>query len=78
MTIGIPLCASCKRFNHDDTKRVSCEAYPKGVPSEIILWRHDHRRPYPGDGGLLYEHDPKSPFAEPAPTKPRADRGDWP
>lgn len=32
-----------------------CEAFPERVPREIYLGQFDHRRPYPGDNGVLFE-----------------------
>lgn len=32
-----------------------CAAFPGAIPDAILLNRHDHRRPYPGDGGVRFE-----------------------
>lgn len=32
-----------------------CEAFPERVPREIWTGQFDHRRPYPGDNGILFE-----------------------
>ncbi|MDT9692493.1 hypothetical protein Q5762_30025 [Streptomyces sp. P9(2023)] len=30
-------------------------AFPDGIPGDISPGGFDHRRPYPGDGGVLFE-----------------------
>jgi len=35
----------------------TCDAFPDGIPIEIQLNRHKHRKPYPGDNGILFEPD---------------------
>ena len=45
-----PMCVSCKRANNSGT----CEAYPDGIPEEIIMNDWDHRVPQPGDHGLQF------------------------
>ena len=54
MTIATPDCESCKRFHVGDLDRTTCDAFPEGVPQEIVLGR-SHKTPFPGDGGLLYD-----------------------
>lgn len=44
-------CVGCSRKASND----SCDAYPQGIPMQILTNEHDHREEFPGDGGLLYE-----------------------
>ena len=32
-----------------------CEAYPAGIPDEILTNEHDHREPLAGDNGIRFE-----------------------
>jgi len=32
-----------------------CDAFPAGIPEEILSGRDKHEKPYPGDGGVRYE-----------------------
>ena len=60
-----PQCRWCKHVQpstreYPDTPGkflLTCDAFPDGVPSVIQLNRHDHRSPYPGDNGILFEPD---------------------
>jgi hypothetical protein len=45
-------CQTCARQDPIYLKR--CQAFPNGIPEEIRRGKHDHKTPYPGDGGLLY------------------------
>ena len=55
MTIGpAPICMGCRRFNTADEEALTCEAFPARIPEAIVLGA-DHRQPFPGDGGLLFD-----------------------
>ncbi|KJS75644.1 MAG: hypothetical protein JL56_07465 [Desulfotomaculum sp. BICA1-6] len=56
MTYGpAPDCYRCKNFNRDDDEKMSCRAFPDGIPDDIIHGGYDHRDEYPGDGGIRFE-----------------------
>lgn len=61
-----PMCMACARF-HKEGRRLTCEAYPDGIPSAILESRADHRRPQPGDGGKQFVLDPDWKGREPKP-----------
>lgn len=48
-----PQCLDCARLNRQDPK--TCEAFPRGIPIEILTNQHDHHRPFKGDGGLVFK-----------------------
>jgi hypothetical protein len=54
-----PMCMSCTRIK--DGEGWSCDAFPNGIPADIVLGSKDHRQPLPGDGGKLFEQDPQAP-----------------
>jgi hypothetical protein len=64
MTTGShPICFACRHL-HPGLVRVTdtppegpstCDAFPDGIPDEIMLGGVDHRRPLPGDGGIRFE-----------------------
>ena len=58
-TIQIPPrpCVGCRYY---DQPEWNCRAFPLGIPDEIRRGRHDHRHPYPGDGGLQFDPLPTS------------------
>lgn len=54
-------CAKCKHKRTgqtvyiDDMPYLTCDAFPNGVPREITRGDHDHKTPYPGDHGIMFE-----------------------
>lgn len=49
---SFPLCNSCAHAFESGT---ACEAYPDGIPMEILRGEEDHHFPLPGDKGLQYK-----------------------
>lgn len=54
-------CLTC-RHRVKGVHPIACDAFPGGVPDAILRNQHDHRQPYPGDHGILYEPDDAAPF----------------
>jgi hypothetical protein len=54
------LADQCLGCRHLVTIRTCC-AFPEGIPLPIAASRHDHREPFPGDGGLRHapSQDPR-------------------
>lgn len=44
-------CATCAHKNPLDT---TCSAFKSGIPLNILTGRHSHKKPYPGDNGIVY------------------------
>ena len=40
--------------------RLECPAFPDGIPDEIYMGEFDHRKPAPGDNGIMFEVDPEA------------------
>lgn len=49
------ICIFCKHLCDGATR---CTAFPEGIPDDILFGIHDHRNPYEGDNGVLFELKP--------------------
>ena len=45
-------CHKCKHLHEDS---ISCDAFPDVIPSDINNNVFDHRKPFPGDNGIMFE-----------------------
>jgi hypothetical protein len=53
------LCEFCKHQDRGLVGWPRCKAFPDEIPLEVLTTEHDHREPYPGDGGIRFELDPE-------------------
>jgi hypothetical protein len=53
MTHQAPTCMFCRHFDRD-AERLTCRAFPDGIPDAILEGEVDHRRPVAGDGGIQF------------------------
>jgi hypothetical protein len=44
------ICHKCERY-HNDAK---CDAFPRGIPAEVLVGDFLHTQEYPGDHGLQF------------------------
>ena len=51
MSSPIGFCVICKHRKDGDF----CNVFKSRIPSEIMTGEHDHREPYEGDGGIVFE-----------------------
>lgn len=59
---ALSLCAFCTRFQ-PDARRPMCEAFPNGIPDEILHGGFDHRQPFE-DEVILFEPKAGAPSDE--------------
>jgi hypothetical protein len=53
MTSRTPnLCRACERFN---VLHGACEAFPEGIPDDILIFGEDHSKPFAGDHGIRFQ-----------------------
>ena len=55
MTSHHTVCSSCARFFKDVFEVNACEAFPDGIPDNILYEGNDHKKPVKGDHGLQYK-----------------------
>jgi len=57
-TVGQPVCVGCvhlKRVNgRPDWVRLTCTAFPDGIPDAIVNNEADHRETFSGDNGIRF------------------------
>jgi hypothetical protein len=55
MTPMSPMCLKCEHFHYNNLISNTCEAYPQGIPDEILDGKVIHTSSYNGDNGLTYK-----------------------
>ena len=50
--------SQCSVCVHKHAGTATCDAFKKKIPDAILVNQHDHRNPYEGDGGVLFERVP--------------------
>ncbi len=54
--IGPFLCFYCSRVDlGDGTGKITCTAFPGGIPWALVATNFDHRQEWPGDNGVRFE-----------------------
>ena len=46
-------CLTCKHIDRENIR--ICKAFPKGIPSPIVMGGINHDKPFPNDNGIRYE-----------------------
>ena len=49
----VPLCLVCERVDNPE-EPTTCEAFPTGIPQEILTGSFVHTEPFDGDNGLVF------------------------
>jgi hypothetical protein len=54
-----PQLGDCTTCRNKIENAPTCLAFPGGIPRPILDAEVTHKRPYPGDHGILYDPDPE-------------------
>ena len=55
-SIAMPICIGCRHYDRTAPgPGIRCTAFPDGVPEAIFESRTDHREPYEGDRGIVFD-----------------------
>jgi len=46
--------SSCAFCQHKHAGAATCEAFPDGIPDDILLMKNDHHEPVEGDHGIQF------------------------
>lgn len=56
MSTGHPICHDCRHLQGvAPGKGWTCAAFEDGIPVDILASAANHRKPFPGDGGIQYQ-----------------------
>ena len=50
-----PQCLNCANLFRRPSPKLSCKAFPTGIPEALYTTSVKHDKKYPGDGGILFE-----------------------
>ena len=54
-TIVRSQCSQCVHFHNEDKTKNACDAFPEGIPEQLLLNEFMHTQHYEGDNGILFE-----------------------